>query len=144
MANPWTRAYAAEKVTPVTTQLLGSVRERILPMLQVEVEQYRGRVPDGYPIVIDDPASATIGIALDPSHALHFVSDGDQLYADFYYRSSRYDARSSASREKFAGSPFQDRRPVPSDISDQGLRNLIAELNARFNWQGMLIHITDT
>lgn len=113
-------------------------------MLRVVVDQYAGRVPDGYPLIIDNPAAATIGIALDPSHALHFVSDGDQLYADFYYRSSRYDARSSASREKFSGSPFQDRRVLSATISDQGLRNLIAELNARFNWQGMLIHITDT
>lgn len=128
----------------MTTQLLSSIRDRILPMLRVEVEQYRGRVPEGYPVIIDDPATATIGLALDPSHALHVVSDGDRLYADFYYRSARYDARSSASREKFAGAPFQDRRVIPASISDQGLRNLIAELNARFNWQGMFIHITDS
>jgi hypothetical protein len=121
-----------------------SIRDRVMPMFQVEVEEYRGRVPDGYPLILDDPATGAVGIALDPSHAIHFVTDGDQLYADFYYRSSRYDARSSASREKFAGSPFQDRRVLPATISDQGLRNLIAELNARFNWQGMFIHITDT
>ena len=128
----------------MTTQLLSNVRDRILPMLQVVVQQYRGRVPDGYPLIIDEPATATVGIALDPSHALHFVTDGDQLYADFYYRSSRYDARSSASREKFGGAPFQDRRAVSPAISDQGLRNLVAELNARFNWQQTMIHITDT
>ena len=121
-----------------------SIRERVMPMFHVEVDEYRGRVPDGYPLILDDPATGSVGIALDPSHAIHFVTDGDQLYADFYYRSSRYDARSSASREKFAGSPFQDRRVLPATISDQGLRNLIAELNARFNWQGMFIHITDT
>jgi len=128
----------------VSTPGLNDIRERVLPMLQVEVREYLGRVPDGYPVITDEPHTATIGIALDPAHSLHFVSDGERLYADFYYRSSRWDARSSASREKFGGSPFQDRRPLPPTISDQGLRNLIAELNSRFNSQQTILYITDT
>jgi hypothetical protein len=113
-------------------------------MLEVAAAEYRTRVPAGYPVIIDTPELATVGIELDPAHALHFVSDGENLFADFYYRSSRYDARSSASREKFGGSPYQDRRALPGSISDQGLRNLIAELLSRFNAQQTIIHITDT
>jgi hypothetical protein len=128
----------------VSTQELNDIRARVLPMLQVEVQEYLGRVPEGYPLITDEPQTATIGIALDPVHSLHFVSDGERLFADFYYRSSRWDARSSASRAKFGGSPFQDRRPLLPTISDQGLRNLIAELNSRFNSQQTIIHITDT
>jgi hypothetical protein len=113
-------------------------------MLEVVAEEYRLRVPQGYPIVVDLPEQGTLGIELEPGHALHIISVGDQLYAQTYYRSTRYDARSSASREKFAGSPVDDRRPISPSISDQGLRNLIAELCSRFNSQQLLIHITDT
>lgn len=128
----------------MSTKLVESVRDRILPMLQVIAEEYRGRVPAGYPVVVDLPDQATVGIELDPAHSLHIVSDDSRLFADFYYRSSRYDTRSSASREKFGGAPFQDRRGLPSNVSDQGLRNLIAELISRFNAQQTIIHITDT
>lgn len=128
----------------MSTQLVESIRERILPMLQVIAAEYRGRVPAGYPLVTDNPRQATVGIELDPAHSLHIVSDGAQLFADFYYRSTRYDARSSASREKFGGAPFQDRRPLPANVTDQALRNLIAELISRFNSQQLIIHITDT
>jgi hypothetical protein len=128
----------------VSTLALNDIRDRVLPMLLVNAREYWGRVPDGYPVVVDEAQAGTVGILLDPAHSLHFITDGDTLYVDFYYRSSRWDARSSASREKFGGSPFQDRRIVPATISDQGLRNLIAELNARFNSQQTIIHITDT
>ena len=37
-----------------------------------------------------------------------------------------------------------DRRPIEHTISDQELRNLLAELLARFNMQPLLIHMTDT
>ncbi|MCC6792091.1 MAG: hypothetical protein IT336_10405 [Thermomicrobiales bacterium] len=128
----------------MSTQLVTSIRDRIVPMLQVVAAEYRGRVPAGYPIIDDNPAQGLIGLQLDPAHSLYITSDGDRLYADFYYRSTRFDARSSASREKFAGAPFQDRRALPADISDQGLRNLVAELCSRFNSQQLIIHITDT
>jgi hypothetical protein len=128
----------------VSTQVLNDIRDRVLPMLQVTAREYVGRVPEGYPVIIDEPQAGTVGIALDPAHSLNFITDGDSVYVDFYYRSSRWDARSSASREKFGGSPFQDRRVLPASISDQGLRNLIAELNSRFNSQQTIIHITDT
>jgi hypothetical protein len=59
-------------------------------------------------------------------------------------RSSRIDARSSASREKFAGSPLYDRRQFSPYTTDMQLRNMIAELMARHNFQPGLIHITDS
>lgn len=126
------------------TTIAESVRDRMLPMLQYVVEEYRGRVPEGYPVIVDEPQHGLIGIQLDPAWSLTIVADGTGLYADFYYRSSRWDARSSASREKFAGSPFDDRRQLTANPSDQALRNLIAELLSRFNSQQLILYITDT
>jgi hypothetical protein len=64
--------------------------------------------------------------------------------SDLYTRSHRIDARASASREKFSGRPVDDHRAISADISDNELRNLLAELLSRFNMQPLLIHITDT
>ena len=33
--------------------MLEQVRERMLPMLRLVAEEYRPRVPEGYPIVVD-------------------------------------------------------------------------------------------
>ncbi len=128
----------------MSVEMLARVRERMLPMLRLAAEEYRHRAPEGYPVVVDAVENGTVGIELDPSYALYVVSDGTDLYADLYYRSSRTDARSSASREKFAGLPFSDRRPLRPGVSDQELRNLIAELMARWNIQPGIIHITDS
>ena len=128
----------------MSVQQLATVRERVLPMLRLAAQEYAHRTPEGYPVVVDAPESGTVGIELDPNYALYIVSEGDQLYADFYYRSSRNDARSSASREKFGGLPFPDHRPLSPDVSDQHLRNLIAELMSRWNFQPGVIHITDS
>ena len=128
----------------MAVQMLGQLRERLLPMLRLAADEYRHRTPPGYPVVVDDPDSGTIGIEIDASYALYIVAEGDQLYADLYYQSPRNDARSSASREKFGGLPFSDRRPLSPDVSDQALRNLIAELMSRWNFQPGIIHITDS
>lgn len=120
------------------------VRDRVLPMLEQVAAEYRERVPDGYPVVIDSVRQGLVGIELDPNFSLYFTTDGEGLYADYYYRSWRIDARSSASREKFAGRPVEDRRPISPAISDLELRNLIAEILSRWNTQPMVIHITDT
>jgi hypothetical protein len=85
-----------------------------------------------------------VGIEIDPNYALYFTIEAGQPYVDFYSRSTRYDARTSASREKFAGSPLYDRRPLSPLISDIELRNLIAELMSRYNYQPGLIHISDS
>jgi hypothetical protein len=128
----------------MSTETVNQLRDRMLPMLQVVAEEYQNRVPQGYPIVVDLPEQGTLGLELDPGHSLYVVTEGDQVYADAHYRSSRYDARSSASREKFSGMPMDNRRPLSADPTDQTLRNLIAELCSRFNSQQLLIHITDT
>lgn len=128
----------------VAVEMLEQVRERIMPMLRLVAEEYRPRVPEGYPIVVDAVANGLIGLEIDPSYALYITTDGNELFADYYYRSSRTDARSSASREKFAGSPVYDRRPLSPNVTDLQLRNMIAELMTRHNYQPGLIHISDS
>src|SRR5688572_21753988 len=123
---------------------LGEVRERMMPMLRLVANEYEHRTPQGYPVIIDTIEHGTIGIEIDPSYALYLISDGNELYADLYYRSHRADARTSASREKFSGLPHSDRRPLPTDLSDIALRNLIAEIMSRYNVQPGIIHITDS
>jgi hypothetical protein len=128
----------------VSLEMLEQVRERMLPMLRLVAEEYRPRVAEGYPIVVDAVTNGVIGIEIDPNYALYVTSDGTDLFVDYYVRSSRFDARSSASREKFAGSPTYDRRPFSPYTSDLQLRNMIAELMARHNYQPGLIHISDS
>lgn len=123
---------------------LEGIRERVVPMLRVAAEEYRHRTPGGYPLVLDDPTAQTVGIEIDPSFALYIVNDGGTLFADLYYRSARTDNRSSASREKYSGTPVNDRRPLPADVSDLHLRNLLAELMSHWNQQPGIIHITDS
>ena len=123
---------------------LAEVRDRILPMLRYIAEEYRGRVPDGYPFIIDAPDRGAVGIELDPMHALYVTSDGQEITVNLSYRSSRFDTRSSASRAKFSGVPINDGRPLASDVDDQTLRNLIAELTSRWNYGQTVIHLSDT
>ena len=122
---------------------LSGLANRFEPMLEAVQREYRGRVPRGYPTISRDTSRGNYGIQLDPNFSLYLVSDGEQLFAEFTYRSSRSDARSSASREKFSGMAIFDRRPIEPGLSDQELRNLLAELLARFNTQPGLIRITD-
>ena len=128
----------------MTNEMLEQVRNRVLPMLQLVAEQYRSRVPEGYPVVVDAVPQGLIGLEIDPNYALYITSDGGQLYADYYYRSSRNDVRSSASREKFSGSPVYDRRPISPALTDVQLRNMVAELMTRHNFQPGLVHISDS
>ncbi len=123
---------------------LAGIATRFEPMLEQVQMDYKDRVPPGYPTISRDAARGNYGIQIDPSFALFIVADDERIYADMTYRSSRTDARASASREKFAGMTIFDRRPIEPTISDQELRNLLAELLARFNTQPLLIHITDT
>ncbi|MBA2518959.1 MAG: hypothetical protein H0V24_04790 [Chloroflexia bacterium] len=120
------------------------IRDRMMPMLRLIASEYESRTPYGYPVVVDAVHEGTIGIEIDPSYALYIVANGPDIVADLYYRSSRTDARSSASREKFSGQPASDRRSLPPIPTDQALRNLIAEIMSRYNAQPGLIHITDS
>ena len=128
----------------MSVEMLEQVRERVLPMLRLVAEEYRPRVAEGYPIIVDSVANGVVGLEIDPNHAIYIMTDGNDLFVDFYVRSSRIDARSSASREKFAGSPLYDRRPFSPYTTDIRLRNMIAELMACHNFQPGLIHITDS
>ena len=130
--------------THVSVEMLEQVRERMLPMLRLVAEEYGPRVSEGYPIIVDAISTGVLGIEIDPNYALYITSDGSELFADYYVRSSRIDARSSASREKFSGSPLYDRRPFSAYTTDIELRNMIAELMARHNYQPGLIHISDS
>ena len=123
---------------------LAEIRDRIMPMLRYIADEYRGRVPQGYPVIVDAPDRGAVGIEFDPMHALYLTSDGQAVSANLTYRSSRYDNQSSASREKYAGVPVNDGRPLPPGVDDQTLRNLIAELTSRWNYGQTVVHLTDT
>jgi hypothetical protein len=127
----------------VAANVLDDIRNRIVPMFEVAVEQYRGRVPAGYPNVVDQAARGTVGLEIDPNFALYITVEADGIHAEIYRRAWRSDSRSGAGRQRPAGVPFQDRRLIDPNISDQGLRNLIAELMSYFNQQPGLIFITD-
>ena len=51
----------------VSQEMLEQVRERVMPMLRLVAEEYRPRVPEGYPIVVDAVASGVIGLEIDPA-----------------------------------------------------------------------------
>lgn len=122
---------------------LSPIRERLLPMIDVVADRYRGRVPGGYPHIVDTPEQGMIGLEIDSSHALYVTSDGEDLFVEIYRRLPRTDNRSGAGREKFGGAPLNDRRPLSPDVSDQELRNLLAELMHHFNFMPNLLYITD-
>lgn len=128
----------------MSIEQLQSIRDRFVPMLNYAMNEYEYRVPAGYPVIHDDVARGVVGIEIDPGNSLNITTDGERIFADVCYRSTRYDARSSAGREKFAGQSIVDRRELDPAVSDQALRNLLAELMSRWNSQQLLIHITDT
>ena len=128
----------------MSVELLAGLRDRVMPMLNVTAEGYSSRVPTGYPVVVDAVEQGLVGLEIDPSYALYFTSDGSRLFAEIYRRSPRTDSHASAGRPKEAGLPLHDRRPIPAEISDLHLRNLIAELMSHFNIQPGIIHISDS
>ncbi len=120
------------------------LRERVLPMLRHVAREYAQATPSGYPEVVDEPAQGIVGIALDPSFTLFFTEGIDGWTAQLTRRNARTDARSSASTMRHGGAPFNDARLLPDDVSDQALRNLIAELKSHYNQQPGLIHMSDS
>lgn len=122
---------------------LAEIRNRFIPILNITVDQYRGRVPAGYPNLIDDVDGGTLGLELDPSFAVYVTQDDEGLFAEVYKRDPRIDARATSSRQKYAGAPVHDRRPLETTPTDQDLRNLVAELKQAFNNQPGLIYVTD-
>jgi hypothetical protein len=134
----------ADREVGVSEETLRQLRERMMPMLRLVAEEYRQRVPEGFPVVVDAVDRGVFGLEIDPSYALYVTAGDGDVFLDYYWRSSRYDARSSAMREKFAGSPIYDRRPLSPHATDVELRNAIAELMARHNYQPGLVHISDS
>lgn len=122
---------------------LTEIRNRFVPILQVTVDQYQGRVPEGYPNLVDDVDAGTVGLELDPNFAVYVTQDADGLFAQVYKRNSRIDTISTAGRQQYGGVPFSDRRPVEDTITDQELRNLVGELKMAFNNQPGLLYITE-
>ena len=127
----------------MSIQRLKSIRDRALPMFEVAAQEYRDRVPKGYPSIVDDPERGVIGLELDPSYSLYITSDGKDVFAELYRRLPRTDSRSTAGRQKYGGMPFSDRRPVNGDLGVQEIRNLIAELKNYWNMQPGILFITD-
>lgn len=122
---------------------LSELRNAFVPILNVTREQYLGRVPAGYPNLIDDAENGTIGLELDPSYGVYLTEDETGLYAELYKRDPRIDARATAGRQKYAGAPISDRRMLERAPTEQELRNLVAELKASFNTQPGIIYITE-
>jgi hypothetical protein len=122
---------------------LAEIRNRFVPILRVTANQYQGRVPAGYPHIVDNVDGGMVGLELDPNFALYITEDTDGLFAELYKRESRIDTRATASRQKYGGAPNSDRRRVVDTLSDQELRNLVAELKNAYNTQPGLIYITD-
>lgn len=139
-----TRQESLETEDRMSIAQLKAIRTRVMPMLQLAAAEYQYRVPPGYPQVTDAAERGMIGLQLDPSYALNFISDGNNVYAEFTVRAARTDTLSSASREKFGGAPEFTRRPVSEQITDNELRNMISELMSHWNFQPGIIHITDT
>lgn len=125
------------------TTTLG-LRERLLPMLRYVAREYELRTPAGYPEVVDEPRQGIVGLALDPSYSLFVTQEESGWTAQITCRNPRTDARTSASTMRHGGAPLNDSRPLPDNVSDQTLRNLIAELKSHFNQQPGLIHISDS
>lgn len=127
----------------VTGQVVSDLRQRLLPLLRVAADQYQGRVPEGFPNIVDEPTQGLFGLQLDPDFALYVHDDEGQLSSEIYRRFSRTDNRSSAGWQKYGGEPYVVRRQLGRVVSDQALRNLIAELMSYFNQQPGLLYITD-
>jgi hypothetical protein len=124
---------------------LRTLRNRVMPMLQEVARTYETRTEPGYPVIMDNVEfGGYFGIMLDPAYGLHFLTDGQQVFAQINMVGWRNDVRSSANKEKFSGLPFGGVRPVSAMLTDQQLRNLIAELLSHWNMQPLLIHQSDS
>src|SRR5690606_6894025 len=117
----------------------------MLPMFEVVAQGYATRTEPGYPIVFDSvEENGYFGIHLDPGYGLYIMTDGTSVFAQINIIGWRTDVRSSANKEKFAALPFEGVRPVSNEMSDNQLRNLIAELLSYWNTQPLLMNHTDS
>lgn len=128
-----------------TLEELRTLRDRLLPMLQIVGAEYDTRTEPGYPVVFDNVENGGyFGINLDPGYGLYIMTDGQQIVAQLNIIAWRTDVRSSANKEKFASLPFDGVRPVNNEMSDGQLRNLISELLSHWNRQPLNIRTSDS
>jgi hypothetical protein len=136
---------SADSVDTSGVAALARLRDRLFPMLEAVAKEYETRTEPGYPVLMDNVAfGGYFGIMLDPSYGLYFVTDGQRVFAQINMVGWRNDVRSSANKERFAGSPFGGVRPVSDSLSNEQLRNLLSELLAHWNLQPLMIHRTDS
>lgn len=127
----------------MSTEALHEIWDRLQPMIDVAVSQYRFRVPRGYPNMIDTADRGLVGFEIDGNHGLFITEESGALHAELYRRNQRTDTRAGANYQKYGGTPFTDKRPLESNPTDQDLRNLIAELMSYYNQQQTILYITD-
>ncbi len=136
---------SSEATAAAALDELRALRDRMLPMLEVVAQEYETRTEPGYPIVLDNVESGGyFGINLDPGYGLYVMTDGQRVFAQLNIIGWRNDVRSSANQEKFSSLPYQGVRPVSASMTDNQLRNLIAELLSHWNFQPLLLFVTDS
>lgn len=128
-----------------TLEEMRTLRDRMLPMLNIVGEEYDTRTEPGYPVIFDNVEDGGyFGVNLDPGYGLYIMTDGQQIFAQLNIIAWRTDVRSSANKEKFASLPFDGVRPVSNEMSDAQIRNLISELLSHWNRQPLNIRISDS
>ncbi len=124
---------------------LRQLRDRMVPMFEALNEEWDNRTEEGYPIIFDNvEAGGYFGINLDPGYGLYVMIEDGQIIAQLNVIAWRTDVRSAANREKFASAPAGGWKLVSPEMSDNELRNLLAELLAHWNVQPLVIRVTDS
>ncbi len=136
---------STETTETQTLEELRTLRDRLLPMLQIVGAEYDTRTEPGYPVIFDSvEEGGYFGVNLDPGYGLYIMTDGQEIFAQLNIIAWRTDVRSSANKEKFASLPFDGVRPVSNEMSDGQLRNLISELLSHWNRQPLNIRTSDS
>ena len=120
---------------------LQQLRSVVMPMLEACRDEYAERCRPGYPYIVDNiERGGVFGISLDPGFGAHFMTDGQDVYAELHRVALRTDTLSAANYEKFSGAPVQER--IDLDLSgDPGTlwvhqsRNIISRLLTHWNQQ---------
>lgn len=124
---------------------LWQLRTRVLPILEATRDGYVGRVREGYPRIVDNiDQGGVFGLDLDPGFGIYFMTDGSRVYAELHRVSLRSDILSTANKEKFAGTPLQDRHDVSPTWTDLQFRNLVSRLLSYWNGQQTVIYRVDS
>ncbi len=124
---------------------LRALRDRMVPMFEALCEEWENRTEPDYPVIIDNvEQGGYFGINIDPGYGLYLMIDDGQVIAQLNVVAWRTDVRSAANQEKFASKPAGGWKIASPQMSDNELRNLLAELLAHWNVQPLVIRITDS